>query len=72
MISFNYNQAKEVLNAFHCVESGFRFNAYFNSTDVDIEVYSYQESSTILVFTISERSFLRLQSYGFTFNDITI
>lgn len=69
MISFNYNQAKEVLNAFSCVESGFCFNARLNinGTDFDIEVYSYQESSTILVFTISKHSFIRLKHYGFTF-----
>lgn len=69
MISFNYIQAKEVLDAFSYVESGFSFNARLNinGTDVDIEVYSYQESSTILFFTISKRSFLRLKHYGFTF-----
>lgn len=74
MISFNYIQAKEVLNAFVCVESGFRFNVYLNvnGSDVDIEVYSYQEESTILAFTISKRCFQRLQHYGFVFNDITI
>ena len=69
MISFNYNQAKEVLDAFSYVELGFSFNARsnINGADVDVEVYSYQESSTILVFTISERSFIRLKHYGFTF-----
>ena len=74
MISFNYIQAKEVLNACSCVESGFRFNVYLNinDTDVDVEVYSHQESSTILTFTISRHCFQRLKSYGFTFNNITI
>lgn len=74
MISFNYSQAKEVLSAFNSVESGFKFNVYLNinGNDVDIEVYSYQEVSTILVFTISKRSFHQLKGYGFTFDDITM
>lgn len=74
MISFNYNQAKEVLNAFCYVESGFSFNVYLNvnGTDVDIEVYSHQEVSTILCFTISRCCFRRLKGYGFTFNYISI
>lgn len=74
MISFNYSQAKEVLNAFAYVESGFLFNVYMNvdGTDVDIEVYSYQEESTILTFTVSRRCFQQLKGYGFVFNYISI
>lgn len=75
MLRFNYSQAKEVLSAFACVESGFSFNVYhlseFYGDDIDVEVYSHQEESTILVFTISKFCFGRLKSYGFTFNYIS-
>lgn len=74
MIRFNYLQAKEVLDAFSYVESGFTFNAYLNvnGTDVDVEVYSYQEKSSILTFTVSRLCFKRLQCYGFTFDYVKV